>query len=490
MKVILINPPSLSKTKSFFLAQPLGLASIAASVRKEGHEVVIIDSPALGFEKSNTIDILGENLFRHGLDYYEIAGLIPRDADLIGITAPFTHHSHIVRPLIKTIREQHGDIKIVLGGVYPSTLPIHASKMGADYIAIGEGEPIMVSLASGDSVDSITGLYRSSFLRELKSEKDFGHEVGLVENLDDLPFPARDLLPFDAYIKSKASGRGKEKFGVSIHTSRGCPYACTFCSVHSVFKRGYRGRSAEKIWQEIKEIITKYNIYNFEFEDDNLTLIRDRAMNLFGKMADWNKNHEQKLTFITPNGIRIDTLDKELLSLMKEAGCKRISLAMEHGDGEMLKLMNKKLNLEKVREVVRDCKGVGINVLIYFIIGFPGETLARWKNGIKFAKKLKEINKNIMFDISFAKALPKTPLLEICRDKGYLTGVNPDEIVLIGNFSNIVTPDFSSNDLQKRFIKTNKILNNKSFIKKVLIKINIYVKYIKNAIRCIIQAQK
>jgi magnesium-protoporphyrin IX monomethyl ester (oxidative) cyclase len=471
MKIVLINPPLLSKTKSFFLTQPLGLASIAASVRKSGHEVVIIDSPALGFEKSNVINILGENLFRCGLDYYEIAGLIPQDADLVGITAPFTHHSHIIRPLIKAIREQHGDIKIVLGGVYPSTLPIHASKMGADYIAIGEGEPIMVSLARGDSADNIAGLYKSSYLRELKSEEDFNREVGLVENLDDLPFPARDLLPFDAYIKSKASGRGKEDFGVSIHTSRGCPYACTFCSVHSVFKRGYRARTAEKIWQEMEEIMAKYNIYNFEFEDDNLTLLRDRAINLFSRMADWNRKHEQKLSFITPNGIRIDTLDKKLLSLMKEAGCKRISLAMEHGDEEMLKLMNKKLSLEKVKEVVRDCKEVGINVMIYFIIGFPGETLARWKNGIKFAKKLKKINKNILFDISLAKALPRTPLLDICREKGYLTGANPDEIVLIGNFSNIRTPDFSPEDLQARFNKTKKILNNKSFIKKVLIKI-------------------
>lgn len=475
MKVILINPPLLSKTKSFFLTQPLGIASIAASIKKNGHEVTIIDSPALGFEKLNTIDILGENLFRHGLDYHEIADLIPRDADLIGITAPFTHYSHIVRPLIKAIRERHKDIKIVLGGVYPSTLPIHASKMGADYIAIGEGEPIMVSLARGDSVDSITGLYSSSSLLELKSEKDFSREVGLVENLDDLPFPARDLLPFDAYIKSKASGRGKEDFGVSIHTSRGCPYACTFCSVHSVFKRGYRARAAENVWREMREIMDKYKVFNFEFEDDNLTLIRDRAINLFSKMADWNKSHEQKLTFITPNGIRIDTLDKEMLLLMKEAGCKRISLAMEHGDPEMLKLMNKKLNLEKVEEVVRDCKKTGINVLIYFIIGFPGETSARWKNGIKFAKKLKKINKNILFDISFAKALPKTPLLDLCREKGYLTGANPDEIALIGNFSNIRTPDFSPDDLQKRFNKINKILNNKSFLKKSLTKFKIFL---------------
>lgn len=475
MKVILINPPSLNKTETVFLSQPLGLASIAAYLRENKHRVEIIDAAALGYNRFKQIEILGEIFFRQGLDYEKIADLVPGDSDLIGLTAPFTHHSYIIKPLIQAIKEKHKNLKVVLGGVYPSTLPIEASRSGADYIAIGEGEEIMVRLANGDSVDNIAGLYRTSYLSNLESEDFFQREMGMVKDLDSLPMPARDLLPFDIYINSGASGRGKKKFGVSIHTSRGCPYDCAFCSVHSVFKKGYRARSAENVWLEIKEVMDKYNIYHFEFEDDNLTLTKDRATKLFCKMADWNNGHEKKLTFITPNGIRIDTLDKEMLLLMKEAGCQRISLAMEHGDEEMLKLMNKKLNLEKVKEVVRNCKEAGIEVLVYFIIGFPGETSARWKNGIKFAKRLKKINRDILFDVSFTKALPGTPLLNLCRQKGYLTGANPNEIVLIGNFSNISTPDFSPEDLQKRFNKTNKILNNKLFFKKILSKIKIFL---------------
>ncbi len=78
---------------------------------------------------------------------------------------------------------------------------------------------------------------------------------------------------------------------MSLHTSRGCPYSCNFCSVHSVFKRGYCARTAENVWQEMKGIIDKYNVFHFEFEDDNLTLDRERALSLFNTMAQWNRLH-------------------------------------------------------------------------------------------------------------------------------------------------------------------------------------------------------
>ncbi|MCG2701348.1 MAG: radical SAM protein [Candidatus Falkowbacteria bacterium] len=464
MKVILISPPLLSEGPTMLLPQPLGLASIGASLRSDGHQVLIIDSLALGNGKSFPLTINGQTFFRVGLDYSEIAKLVPKDAEVIGLSAPFTHHSHIIKPLISALRKECGDIRIILGGVYPSTLPVHASRMGADYVAVGEGEPIMTAFAGGEAVENINGLYESKYLSSLKSDNIPNRSAGVVENLDSLPFPDRSLLPFDAYIKSKMSGRGKNKFGASIHTSRGCPYACSFCSVHSVFQRRYRARSAENVWLEMREIMDKYRVFNFEFEDDNLTLIRDRAVKLFGRMADWNNNNEQKITFITPNGIRIDTLDEELLLLIKKAGCQRISLALEHGDPEMLELMNKKLKLEKVEQVIYDCKKIGIKIMIYLIIGYPGENKARWRKGLNFVKKLQKIDKSISFNISLAKALPETQLLNLCIDKGYLSGDDPNEMVLLGNYSNISTPDFTPEDLQERLKKTINILEQKNII--------------------------
>ncbi|MFA4833328.1 MAG: radical SAM protein [Patescibacteria group bacterium] len=459
MKIVLINPPALSEKEELPLSQPLGLASIAAVLREKGHPVSVIDSVALGREKARALIINDNTYYRVGLDYEEIAKLVEPDTELIGLTAPFTHHSHVVKPLIKVLRKHHKNIPIMLGGVYPSTIPWHASQTGAHYIAIGEGEPIITAFANGVDIGKIDGLYRSEYFYGADSESIPDYTIGVVDDLNSLPFPARDLLPFDLYLKSKGSGRGKGKFGISIHTSRGCPFACAFCSVHSVFKRGYRARSVEKIWEEMQEIINRYNIFHFEFEDDNLTLIRERAVGLFSKIADWNNTHDKKITFATPNGVRIDTLDKDLIFLMREAGCERLSLALEHGDQEMLDLMNKKLNLEKVREVVANCQKAGIKLVIYLIVGFPGETLARWKKGIKFAKKLKRINGNLSFSLHAAKALPGTQLYNFCKNHNYLAGPNPNEMVLIGNIPNISTPDFSVEDIIKRVKKTEKILN-------------------------------
>lgn len=472
MKILLINPPALSEKPHLALLQPLGIASLAACLRKDSHQVSIVDALALGYNRAVSLTIRGRRLFRVGLDYQQVAELVPPHTELVGITAPFTHYSYIVRPLISAIRKQHKNLKIMLGGVYSSTLPVQAAKTGADYIVIGEGEPVITSFVNGEPIENIDGLYEAKHLASLDNEEIADYRVGMVENLDALPFPARDLLPFDFYIKSGSSGRGKGKFGVSIHTSRGCPYNCSFCSVHLVFKRGYRARSAENVWQEMRGIIERYNVSHFEFEDDNLTLIKQRCLDLFGKMADWNHSNEQQITFITPNGVRIDTLDQEILLLMKRAGCKKISLGMEHGDQEMLRLMNKKLNLDKVEEVVYLCKKIGITMTIFLIVGFPGETVERWKKGIEFAKKLKKIDKDIRFYLNIAQALPRTDLLNLCLAQGYLVGPNPnkEEMVLLGRFANIATQDFSIKDIKKRMQKSERLLNNHTIFRRAVSK--------------------
>jgi magnesium-protoporphyrin IX monomethyl ester (oxidative) cyclase len=471
MKIVLINPAWLYHKRNIPLSQLVGLTSIAASLQKEGHNVSLINAVALGRRKIAQFSIEGCSIYKIGLSDTDIISRIPYDTDIVGISAPFTHHQHVVKTLIRAIRVQYPQMSIVLGGVLPSTLPYRAAQLGADFIVVGEGEPALTAFARGISVVEIEGMYESSVLVQQEKEHRGLLQKSIVTNMNALPFPARDLLPFEDYIQSQSSGRGKDKFGVSLHTSRGCPYSCNFCSVHSVFKRGFRARTAESVWQEMKGIIDKYNVFHFEFEDDNLTLDRERALSLFNTMAQWNRLHANKLTFITPNGIRIDTLDHELLALMKMAGCERISLAVEHGDSDMLSLMHKQLNMEKVIDVVRSCKPIGIAVRIYFIIGYPGETEHRWKNGILFMKKLKKINNTIDFSIFPAKALPGTELAEYCRKKGYDLDPDPDNMVVCGSFSNIETPEFSHRKVQQRLQVSDLLLNRRSIAHRITSKI-------------------
>ena len=462
MKIALVKPAWLCSSPMPILGQPLGIASIAATLRKEGHEVLIFDAVLKGWANAETMDIHGQSAWRVGLADRDLASLVPDDVEMIGISTAFTHDMYTVSPLAQELRRAHERAKIVLGGVFPSTLPRKAAGMEVDYVALGEGELSMAALANGRH--DVPGLYPAADVLAAMNEDDL--ERGVVTDLDAIPYPAREMLPFEPYMAHGASGRGKAVFGASIHTSRGCPYKCGFCSVHSVFKRGFRKRSADHVWAEMSEIMGRYGVRRFEFEDDNLTLDRARAFELFERMARWNTDSGKPISFITPNGIRMDTLDRELLRLMKRAGCKRISLAAEHGDPDMLRMMNKKLAPERVVETVKLCRSEGISMAIYFIVGYPGETEEKWRTGLRFMASLKRIDPTIYFSIHSAKALPKTDLLRLCRDRGFPVEPDPEEMFLSGHFGNITTPDFTPLVVDERSRTAERILNRPSLLRR------------------------
>ena len=164
-------------------------------------------------------------------------------------------------------------------------------------------------------------------------------QVSHISDLDSLPFPARDLVPFEEYLK-RSGGRWIRMGArvVSVITSWGCPYRCTFCSVYRVAGRKYRRRSPENVLDEIEELVKRYHAIVIAFEDDNLTADRKRAMALFEKIA----RKFPKLQWITPNNVSIKNLDFDLLKLMKASGCRSVNLAFESGDADILHNVMKK----------------------------------------------------------------------------------------------------------------------------------------------------
>ena len=164
MKIVLINPAWLYHKRNIPLSQLVGLASIAASLQKEGHNVSLIDAVALGRRKIAQFSIEGCSIYKIGLSDTDIISRIPYDTDIVGISAPFTHHQHVVKTLIRAIRVQYPQMSIVLGGVLPSTLPYRAARLGADFIVVGEGEPTLIAFARGISVFEIEVMYESSDL--------------------------------------------------------------------------------------------------------------------------------------------------------------------------------------------------------------------------------------------------------------------------------------------------------------------------------------
>ncbi|MCK4325574.1 radical SAM protein, partial [bacterium] len=213
----------------------------------------------------------------------------------------------------------------------------------------------------------------------------------LIEDMDELPFPARHLFQLDRYHPS-AQIRGRHVF--HIITSRGCPYRCGYCSCHKTFGRTYRFMSAPRVLKEIRCLIKEYKADSLHFYDDTLTIHRGRIMELCDLMI------SSKLTLPWACFTRVDRVDRELLENMKRAGCYQIFYGVESATQRLLDIIDKDITLEQIRHAFKITKEEGIEALGSFIIGLPTETLAESQKTIDFA---------IEIDADFAHCEVLTP---------------------------------------------------------------------------------
>jgi radical SAM superfamily enzyme YgiQ (UPF0313 family) len=447
MKTVLINPPFIFPyRKDRVLSHCLGLRYISSFLKQGGHEVVLIDALKLGFDQ---ISDYGTGVLV-GLQTGAIVELIPPDAGLIGISAPFSQLAAIVHEIAAAIKERYPDKRLVLGGVYPSTQPELALTSAADLIVIGEGETAFLKLANGVPPHQIQGVYAPG---------DAGTRSFLpaeqLTNLDDIPFPDYDIPDMAGYFH-RSPRQNRKELTASIITSRGCPFACEFCSVHPVYGRKWRGRSTANVLAEMDLVTSRFGVTNFEFEDDNVTLQRDRAAEIIDGLIARQERHPP-LTWSTPNGVRIDTLDEALIRDIVRSGCREIVLALEHGDQEMLALMDKQLDVAKALEIIRMLVRYGMpRIVIFIIVGYPGESESRYRNSLRVLQEIGSLGGNIAICPNLAQPYPGTALFRLCQEKGYL--VDPDtgqsidshHLMSTGYTVSIVTPEFTREDVLRR----------------------------------------
>jgi magnesium-protoporphyrin IX monomethyl ester (oxidative) cyclase len=441
MKILLIKPPYNVEYKTFNPSLPLGLCYIAAVLEKNNYEVKIIDCV---IEDYKNIEHIGGDIFRVGLSWNNLKKKIKMlNPDIVGISCSFTIQSFNAFKVAEIAKKVNPDLKVVMGGIHPSSLPKEVLRnKNVDYVIIGEGEysflELVRKLEKGKSPSSIDGL-------GFKSDKHIkiNPKTKFIKNIDELPFPARHLLPVKEYFK--AGGRAfhiKSKKNMSIITSRGCPFNCKFCSIHCLWGYNWRPHSPERVINEIKYLIDAYDVEEISFEDDNMILDRRRFIKICEGIAPFG------IKWCTPNGIRADALDFELLKIMKNSGCYSLNLAIEHGDLHILnEVMNKKLDLKRVRKTVNYCKRLGIHTFGYFVIGMPGETKKTINKAIEFAKSLPldEIG------VSIATPYPGSRLYEECLEKGYVK--NLDFSKLFVDRAVISTPQLSAKELEELRVK-------------------------------------
>jgi len=305
------------------------------------------------------------------------------NADVVGISS-FSMEAPQAFALAQAVKEKLPDSKVLIGGPFPTSNPEGALKeKSIDAAFIGEGEisllNVLNSLEKTGEIEPEEGIA----LRDNGEILGKGHP-GFIDDLDSLPNLAWDLIDLEYYFnkpkkRSMMNRLPKNRRGVSVFTSRGCPYGCTYC--HNVFGKKTRFRSPEKVVQELKVLFQDYGVRELEFLDDIFNVDVKRAKKIFDLMYD--EGIEFNITF--PNGLRAELFDEELVSKFKRGGVYWITFAIESGSPRIQKEIRKNLNLEKAKRNIELVSSQGINVNGFFMMGFLNETEEDIRKTIDFA---------------------------------------------------------------------------------------------------------
>lgn len=439
MRILLVNPAFDYYQPYLLIGEPLSLAYLAGYLRKYGYtNVEILDAVAGKISKK-------DGGWHYGLQEHEVIGRIKEyKADLVGITCPFSLRINPTLRMAKLVKGIDKRIITVVGGIHPTIFPLETvNHEEIDYVIVGEGEESFLSLIrhieSGNKsqdIDVEGVAYKDGENEKLSPKKKF------IEDLDLIPFPARDLLPMEFYIQRPIIlyGLGKGR-SASIITSRGCPKRCTFCSMYLTHGRKWRGRSASNIYEEIRLLVEEYRTEEIFFNDDYLTFDKVRMKELCELIL----SKRLKFRWNTPNGVPVHALDSELVTLMKKAGCVNICVGIESGNEIVRnKIMRKGVSEETIRKGLEICKKVGLPVVGFFIIGTPGENENTFKDTIKMVKEFPFS----MIATSFFTPFPGTKLYDVCVNQGY---IDKDYWKNMESFNQpvIETFDFDKNTLRK-----------------------------------------
>lgn len=398
MRVLLINPPysteeRYGKDLGRFgpLNEPLGLAYIAANLEQSGHEVAILDAPALGIGSEDIPDRI------QGCGY-EIAGVTM-------LTPMYGRSVEVVRIL----KERFPDMKVVVGGAHPTILPRETLEKNSeiDFAVLGEGEAVMVlllkALREGNDISSIPGLaFRGS------GGIIVNPSAKPVQDLDNLPMPARHLLPMHAYRMTRSRSRSSHAYTVSV--ARGCPFDCAFCC--RIFGRKVRHHSVARILEEIRLLVEEYGAREVNLEADTITLNHPFLFSLCDALLD--SGLSRKIVWTCES--RVDTVNPGLLARMKEAGCWQISYGVETGTQRLLDIIHKGITLGQIEKTFVLTKKIGIGIRAFYMLGLPTETREESLRTISFARKLDaEWSQFTLFT-----PFPGTELYEIAASEGGL----------------------------------------------------------------------
>ena len=378
-------------------APPLGLAYIASYLREAGHDVSILD-------------------MKHGVppDREEFLRQVQAfDPAVLGMGL-YTVTMPVAEEISRITKGWNPDLKIVVGGPHPAGAPEECGRNPHfDFAAVGEGERMMLELVDaleqGTDIGEVAGLWYTVDPTDPTSELRTNAPRGWIDDLDRLPYPARDLLPpLDSYAMTMFQYR--EWPATTIYTSRGCPYSCIFCERREILGNKFRVHSAAYVVDEIEHLQSEYGIKEIFFYDDTFTLDARRVMNICEEILD------RGITISWNISTHVNTVDRELLRLMAKAGCWQIAYGIETGDPRVIQDILKGTDLPTIRERIEWTVDAGIEAKGLFMIGHPTDTPESIDRTIEFARSLPIASANFKITTPFVG----TPLRDMAAEYGQL----------------------------------------------------------------------
>ena len=404
---------------------PLGLGYIASALIDKGHEVRIIDPETQNLNFSELSDIF-----------------LKEKPEIVGISCA-TPSFNYARKISRIVKENSSAITI-LGGTHPSALPDYIIKnyQEIDLVCIGEGEITMCEVADAlyknISWENVPGLCfkQDGFVR-------FSTARPYISDIDTIKMPARHLLDLNKYFPNAHYYRHKRS--ATMITSRGCPYGCIFCASFTTLGKKFRAHSVQYVLQEIEYLYYTYGIRYIIFNDDTFTIDKKRTIEICSEII------KRKLDIEWYCFARVDTIDYELLSIMKESGCKTIGFGVESADPIVLKNIRKNISVEQVKTAFSFANVLKLKTLAFFIFGCPGESKDTIIKTIEFSKI---INPTLAF-FNILTPYPGTPIFKEYYNLSN-NSYNWDNFVTIGLNPVNINKGLSISELNKYLYIANK----------------------------------
>ncbi len=426
MNVLLINPRNPSH-ENYVVIPNVGLGFIASLLIKNGFKVEIVDCIKENYSYKDF-----ENLVKSS--FYDVYGI-----------NFFTPSFSSIKNYVEIIRKHRKDATIILGGPHPTFEPLETMELfkNVDFAFRGEGEIGMqnlLALISNNEQNKKEKLEKIQNLVWRDGSKIICNKKEVINDLSKIEIPAWDLLKPHTYPLAPNGIFSKQSKIVPIYATRGCPYKCTFCGAGISMGHKIRKRPITQLIDEIKLIINKFKIYEFHIMDDNFT----QDPTYVEMFCDQLLNQNMKIFWACPNGIRINTLNKNLLQQMEKSGCYSFALGIESGSQEILDSLKKKISIEEIIEKTKMIKKYSnIESTGFFIIGLPQENISDIKKTINFSTIL-NIDKANFFNFS---PFPGSEIYYDLKKTGRLKNIKFDNLYI----HNIVftSPNISKSELRK-----------------------------------------